>query len=500
LPENITLLIAVALVVAHFLNFGWRAFFHKGIYIAGIASVLAFAVTNPFSILDLPGFFYGLTLASSAQTSHIGMEGDTVRWYASFLWASEGVLIILALVQAMLILVTRNKRGLVLLSFPVLYYLFINQFNVRNDRTVMLVIPFMDLLAALCVADLYERVKDAWRVSPRLSYIGLGIAAALIALTPLQNSIQSDSDLLRSDARETARVWIEENLPRGSRIALEAYSPYVDRNHFMVEGFERIIDHSPDWYAQNGFEDLVFSYGAYGRYYEDSDRFSNFVARYEAFFSRFSELKRFAEGGTQIRIYETNVTALPTQRTAARFGEFGGWVELVGYDPLASNWQSGNDQRIGLYWRALKARRNPLMLTVRLIDDRDDREIWQSRAPLFGDAHADGFWPQGITRTEREISVPKNLESGLYRVQIEIDSEGVGRVPLLSITDQPIADKHFLGPFKISAPPPSSAELTSAQTVNANFGNVITLVASSTNFSAHPGDSFAATRWQPMQN
>ncbi len=163
--------VAFSLIVAHGCNFGWRGFLRKEIYLAGVVSAITFLIFNPFAILDLPGFFNGLGLASAAQTSHTGTEGGTIAWYINYLWGTEGWIAVLALFQMVRTILARDKRGIVLLSFPILYYLFINLFAVRNDRTVMLVIPYLDVLAALFLIFVYEQIITP-RVSKRIA-IGL---------------------------------------------------------------------------------------------------------------------------------------------------------------------------------------------------------------------------------------------------------------------------------------------------------------------------------------
>jgi 4-amino-4-deoxy-L-arabinose transferase-like glycosyltransferase len=479
--------IALALVVAHLLNYGWRGFLRKEIYIAGVASFVTFAAANPFSVLDLPGFFQGLTMAQSAQTTHAGSEGDTVRWYASFLWSSEGLLALLGLAGAARALLSRSKRDLVLISFPLVYYVFINLFGVHNDRTVMVVIPFLDLLAAFLLVDLYHRLRQMPGFPMRLAPSAFALAIVITVWLPLLNSVRADLELSKTDSRETARVWIERNLPPGSRVALESYSPYVDQDRFFVQGFEGMIDHAPDWYAQNGFEYLVLSYGAYGRFYENASRYPEPRDRYDAFFSRFPELVRFNDGGYEVRILKTNVTDLPSRRLSARWGVFGPWLEFIGYD-----W---HDPTLDLYWRILSPRKESFTLTTRLLD-REGREIATFSANPFTTPLAAAT---GIVKTPWAIVPPPDARPGVYRLELDLDAEGVGRVSVLSRDYQPISDKYFIDHLKFALGEPSAAEWESARPANATFGGIIALpkYALDAN-SLHPGDLLTLTLfWQP---
>jgi hypothetical protein len=56
-----------------------------------------------------------------------------------------------------------------------------------------------------------------------------------------------------------------------------------------------------------------------------------------------------------------------------------------------------------------------------------------------------------------------------------VDADGVGRVPVLDLEKQPISDKLFIGPLKIS-PPTLSDELNNTRRVDAMFGNTFALL------------------------
>lgn len=244
-------LILLPFLVAHFLNYGVLGWRRKELYVGIAASASAFFISTPFALLDAPRLIRDMGFEVVAQAEgHVGFEGNTFPWYLDFLWSSEGILTIFGVLQALYLIWTRSKNGIVVLAFPAIYFIFINQFIVRNDRTILPVIPFLDIFAAMFLLSVFRWLNQTQPLRrPVISAICIALFAGMI-FTPLQSAIASDARLNQTDSRETARVWIERNLPRGSRIALEAYSPYVDQQHFMVEGIDGLIDHPPDWYVQ----------------------------------------------------------------------------------------------------------------------------------------------------------------------------------------------------------------------------------------------------------
>jgi hypothetical protein len=121
---------------------------------------------------------------------------------------------------------------------------------------------------------------------------------------PFSKTITDIRHFTTVNSRETARIWIEKNLPSGSKIAIESYSPFINPSKFRVYGFGRIIDHSPEWYVEQDFNYLIFSEGMFGRFYHDPQRYRREISQYDSFFERFTLVKIFTDGDYEIRIYK----------------------------------------------------------------------------------------------------------------------------------------------------------------------------------------------------
>ncbi len=478
--------IVLPMAVAHFARFRARGFARKEIYLAALASLLTFFATTPYALLDWNRFWRGGILGDAAHyaSGHAGGEGDTLRWYVGFLWATGGWLLPLAWLESFWIVARREVKGIVLLTFPMVYFVFINLYTVRFETTILPVVAFVIILAARLVVRWIERVAR-WR------NVALVAVALLFALPSLRAAAEYNAWILQPDTREEARAWLDAHLPLGARVVVEPYAPYVDPARFTVEGGGAIIGHAPEWYIENGFEYLVLSYGTYGRFFENPERYADSVRQYDDFFARFIELRRFAGSGPEIRVYQTGATGLPAQRVAARWGVYDGWLELVGYDPARAV-LPGETLPVALYWRALKPRRELFRLTTRLLD-RTDREIAQSSGELVTKVEA-------MVRVAWPIAVPKEAAPGVYRIELDVDAEDVGRVPVLDRQKQPIADKLFIGPFKIAPTPPTRAELDAARRVGARFGDAFALVGYTlANGAPRAGESLNVTvYWQSI--
>jgi len=266
-------------------------------------SIVTFFATTPFALLDHQKFLADLEFEGwHYSTGHAGMEGNTFKWYLAHLWKTEGALGLFAIVEILRGIYMRSKKIVLLSVFPLAYFIFINNFAVRNDRTILPLTPFLFLLAASFLATLLvpaTRRQSRWKWPMLVS--GIFILVSLIF--PLLQTAQDGIRLTAIDSRETARIWIERNLPPGSRIAIESYAPYVDPQRYTVQGFGWMIFETPEWFVTNRFDYLVVSQGIYGRFYLEPDRYPNEIAKYDRLFRVFDLVKQFTDGGFEIRIY-----------------------------------------------------------------------------------------------------------------------------------------------------------------------------------------------------
>ncbi len=74
-------------------------------------------------------------------------------------------------------------------------------------------------------------------------------------------------------------MWIEDNLPGNSKIAVEPYSPFVDPDHYAVARLDITAIIPPQqWYRDESVDYIVMRSGAYARYFIDPDRYNNEAA------------------------------------------------------------------------------------------------------------------------------------------------------------------------------------------------------------------------------
>lgn len=301
-------LVGLVIVVAHFLRTGWAGWKDPRVYLTLPLAAVTFLITTPYAVLDYPAFLEALAFDTSHYaTGHSGMEGNTVRWYLGFLWSTTNIVSLLAAFQIIRGVITRSKPTLLLASYPVIYFIFISRFIVRNDRTFLPILPLVFLLAAIPLVDLGHLWRLARDTRTRAIVAACFIfVAAIILVPPARASIGNNLQRNQTHIKALASEWIEDNIPPGSRIAIESYGPYVDPDTYGITPFNQIIDNPPHWYGEQGFKYLILSQGLYGRYFREPDRYTDEVSRYQEFFDTFELVKALASDATEIRIYQVN--------------------------------------------------------------------------------------------------------------------------------------------------------------------------------------------------
>ena len=297
-------LVVVLPLAAHFIRHGWEGLVTGDIYKAMMVCGLAFLLTTPFALLDANQFIDDVQYEMQHYASgHPGMEGDSLSWYLRYLWQVEGPLMLLGAAalavkcaQALPVVwrswgkpfqtdQARRAAWLAAALFPLVYFVFISRYVVRNDRTLLPVIPFLLLFAAAALVELAQAAqRPARRLGRGLAWAGVSLLALLSLALPVLTLVEYLPALRAAVPEQQAREWVQANLPAGTTIALESYSPYLDARQYRLQPMYRIIDHDLGWYRQQHIQYIIFADAMYGRFYIDPLRYYAEKSQYERLF------------------------------------------------------------------------------------------------------------------------------------------------------------------------------------------------------------------------
>lgn len=262
---------AVAIIMpllAHILGTPWGEWgWLNGRLVLTLGSfLLGFFGGNPFALGNLTAFLNDLaTVLHHYGTEHPGFEGTgNWRWYLGiFLGSADALWVIAGVVGLLGWLWRERKKGLLLLAFPVIYYLVVSRFVVRFERNMVPLLPFLALGGGWLLDVGADRMASRFRHSKTLANWLAALGAVLLLLLPLTASLSFDRALNHTDHREIAGQWVEENIEKGSKIAIEHYSIPFDYDQYQVEDVLRISDHDLTWYQQEGYDVLIISDGVW---------------------------------------------------------------------------------------------------------------------------------------------------------------------------------------------------------------------------------------------
>lgn len=226
------------------------------------ACVATLVALNPYLVLRFPtARAQFLAQSETAAEGKIGQHGTGWTYYPeTLLWGLGVVPVVLAIVGLVLAVRADARKALLLITFPVVLYLYMAGQGRFFGRWLLPAYPALAVLAAYGAV----RVASWWRdrAWPRTGRLALPVVAVLLLAQPVFDSARSDVVLLHTDTRLLAHEWIEDHVPEGSRIVIEPSVPSVyvrdDLVRFPVErpyaDYEKRLEPGLlDIYRETGF-------------------------------------------------------------------------------------------------------------------------------------------------------------------------------------------------------------------------------------------------------
>lgn len=215
-------------------------------------SLFIFLIIFPYSLLDFSSFWDSFLFEQKVAKGDLSVF-YTIQFKKTapylfqatriFPWILSWPLTIASFLGFLLViwqtLKTRNKEFLILLVFPLFYFLATGQLFVKWTRYMVPLIPFFCLFAAYFFI-FFSELKNVF--VKRLIFITL----ILISLYQLFYALSFWQTYRREDSRNQASLWIYQNLPKGSVLLLEPLD--VVSLPLPLAGF------NPDQYQQVWFD------------------------------------------------------------------------------------------------------------------------------------------------------------------------------------------------------------------------------------------------------
>ncbi|HSP07128.1 MAG TPA: glycosyltransferase family 39 protein, partial [Acidobacteriota bacterium] len=274
---------------------------------------LTFAAINPLLVVDPPTMLYWIRRLDSYYVPSEDYYGKgVVFYYLEYLTRyNYNLPLILAAILGIVVTAFRNwKRGLLLAAYPLGLFLWLCTFESRRIHGLLPLHPYLALWAASTLIALWQGTR---RISGATFFrIAYSLLLCAILFFPFYRSCVQTYLLSRADNRSKAELWITNQLPRGSRIALLQYHQIeLDPDYFQIQNFsprEYAGARNFHWFAEQGFDYVVLSSGQYMRYFVEGPR----AESYKDYFLRF--FQDASREGTLVLDLITHPTLIPDYR------------------------------------------------------------------------------------------------------------------------------------------------------------------------------------------
>lgn len=202
-----------------------------------MSAVIGFFAGIPFSISN-PVAFYNDTFVRMGG-EYIVRNPNSATWLFYFthhLRNGLGVMLEITALSGMAYAAYKRSRAdILLLSFPVLFYvLFMHSAGYAYH--MLPAIPFILILGARSLDALTRRIF------PAASFLVLLLVSIVVVCPSFFNELKIVKILTSPDTRTESKRWIDENIPEGSKILVEGYASSVATHSPSIDGNMRSLE------------------------------------------------------------------------------------------------------------------------------------------------------------------------------------------------------------------------------------------------------------------
>ncbi|HLY21472.1 MAG TPA: LamG-like jellyroll fold domain-containing protein [bacterium] len=263
--------VGLPLALAHLLNTQRKHLITAPLVLMGACALAGFALGTPYVLIRSQMVlqqFRDQALAYGGIPSLHLMKTILPRYLAYFVRPSQGdewfvvphaaiglLPAIAALTGAIVGYRSAPREHVYLVSFPVVYILFMSGQRLTTLRNMMAALPVIALLAGVACVWAWRLVLSRWPTGHvRLAPAFAGLAVVTLLAAPARDSIRLGWTLgFRPDTRTAAVDWLRRHMAPGSRIAFEEdlrwFIPGLDRLPYTTLFAPRDADVA--WYLKN---------------------------------------------------------------------------------------------------------------------------------------------------------------------------------------------------------------------------------------------------------
>lgn len=279
----------------------------KFFLISCLIIVITFFAVTPFFFFDFKTAYKDIVVELGG--THLGAKSlplpRTFWWYIHDVLQKDFGLPILIGAGLGIFLSIRNceKRNILVLAFPMFYFIFICSARLKWDRWVIPVIPFVGLYSAIALDRFiyilnlrFQDILEKRKYFVSIRHAILAIILLSFVFYPLKESIAIDKELSLPDTRQICLDWIKQNIPEG-KFAQDWYTFQPSHRYayyigeFQVENYEilqefSIANKTLKDYREKRCTHVIISSYLYDRYFREAVSYPKEVQFYRSLFAR----------------------------------------------------------------------------------------------------------------------------------------------------------------------------------------------------------------------
>jgi hypothetical protein len=241
--------------------------------LAIILPVIGFFACSPFILVELPKFWEQLSYEvwHYRVAGHVGNQEEPgiaqAIFYLSWFWNSATGPTLLILGALGIPVLLRSRAGLLLLTFPALYFIEMSLQRANFTRNMLVFLPYIAISAGSLLSYLQRRAVNSW------FYVIFIVATGLVVKDLAPRILIERYNLVRPDSRIDAARAIKGDLKSEIAVAGELQfepSVFAAKNIYRIRlgdstplriyaaGFDRAVVGS-DFLVSDNFKTLTFS-------------------------------------------------------------------------------------------------------------------------------------------------------------------------------------------------------------------------------------------------
>ena len=227
-------IIIFPLVLSHFLA-NRKIVLNKSFMWAMLSCLVGFFLFCPWILLDYRTFweqFAQQFMFSKRPWVGASSTLSYIQYFFTSLWGYGLLPFCFFIIGSVSLWRKKEKQKLLLiLCFPLFYYLLLGAMKLFFVRFTIPLIPYLCILSAYGIISLVNRIPYTYQRVTLVLLILISISQGVIF------NCKHNYLISKTDTRILARNWISDNLPHGSKIVTEGYGPslrvYYDKDRLM---------------------------------------------------------------------------------------------------------------------------------------------------------------------------------------------------------------------------------------------------------------------------